>query len=274
MVKRILAGLTLALALAIGGALPSQAQVLTLASTTSTENSGLFGDILPRFTKDTGIAVRVVAVGTGAALNLGRQGDADVLLVHSRPDEDKFVADGYGSNRRDVMYNDFVIVGPRSDPAGIKGSHDTVAALVAIAKTGSTFVSRGDNSGTHKAEKRLWAQTDIDPSSGSGTWYKEAGAGMGATLNTTSGLNAYTLTDRGTWLSFQNRGDLEIVLEGSPPLFNPYGVIPVNPAKHSHVQFEAAEKLANWLTGPKGQAAIAAFKANGQQLFFPNAKPQ
>jgi len=274
MVKRIIAGLTLALSLAVGGALPSQAQVLTLASTTSTENSGLFGDILPRFTKDTGIAVRVVAVGTGAALNLGRQGDADVLLVHSRPDEDRFVADGYGSYRRDVMYNDFVIVGPKSDPAGIKGTHDAVAALAAIARTGSTFVSRGDDSGTHKAERRLWAMTGIDLSSGSGTWYKEAGAGMGATLNTTSGLNAYTLTDRGTWLSFQNRGDLEIVLEGSPPLFNPYGVIPVNPAKHPHMQFEDAEKFANWLTGPQGQAAIAGFKVNGQQLFFPNAKPR
>ena len=274
MVKRIIAGLTLALSLAVGGALPSQAQVLTLASTTSTENSGLFGDILPRFTKDTGIAVRVVAVGTGAALNLGRQGDADVLLVHSRPDEDRFVADGYGSYRRDVMYNDFVIVGPKSDPAGIKGTHDAVAALAAIARTGSTFVSRGDDSGTHKAERRLWAMTGIDLSSGSGTWYKEAGAGMGATLNTTSGLNAYTLTDRGTWLSFQNRGDLEIVLEGSPPLFNPYGVIPVNPAKHPHVQFEDAEKFANWLTGPQGQAAIAGFKVNGQQFFFPNAKPR
>lgn len=274
MVKRILAGLALALSLAVAGPLPSQAQVLTLASTTSTENSGLFGDILPRFTADTGIAVRVVAVGTGAALNLGRQGDADILLVHSRPDEDKFVADGYGAYRRDVMYNDFVIIGPKSDPAGIAGTHDAVAALVAIAKTGSPFVSRGDDSGTHKAERRLWAQTDIDPASGSGSWYKEAGAGMGATLNTTSGLNAYTLSDRGTWLSFRNRGDLDLLLDGDPPLFNPYGVIPVNPEKHPHVQFDAAEKLANWLTGPKGQAAIAAFKVSGQQLFFPNAKPR
>ncbi len=274
MVKRIIAGLSLALILAVGGVLPSQAQVLTLASTTSTENSGLFGDILSHFTKDTGIAVRVVAVGTGAALNLGRQGDADVLLVHSRTDEDKFVADGYGPYRRDVMYNDFTIVGPKSDPAGIKGTHDAAAALAAIAKSGSTFVSRGDDSGTHKAERRLWAMTGINPSGGSGSWYKEAGAGMGATLNTTSGLNAYTLTDRGTWLSFQNRGDLEVVLEGSPPLFNPYGIIPVNPAKHPHVQFEAAEKLVNWLTGPLGQAAIAGFKVNGQQLFFPNARPQ
>jgi tungstate transport system substrate-binding protein len=274
MVKRIIAGLLLALIMAVGGVLSSQAQVLTLASTTSTENSGLFGDILPRFTKDTGIAVRVVAVGTGAALNLGRQGDADVLLVHSRTDEDKFVADGFGPYRRDMMYNDFAIVGPKIDPAGIKGTHDAAAALAAIAKSGSTFVSRGDDSGTHKAERRLWAMTGIDPSGGSGSWYKEAGAGMGATLNITSGLNAYTLTDRGTWLSFQNRGELEVVLEGSPPLFNPYGVIPVNPAKHPHVQFEAAEKLVNWLTGPLGQAAIAGFKVNGQQLFFPNARPQ
>jgi len=274
MVKPIIAGLSLSLILAVGGVLPSQAQALTLASTTSTENSGLFGDILSHFTKDTGIAVRVVAVGTGAALNLGRQGDADILLVHSRTDEDKFVADGYGPYRRDVMYNDFTIVGPKSDPAGIKGTHDAAAALAAIAKSGSTFVSRGDDSGTHKAERRLWAMTGINPSGGSGSWYKEAGAGMGATLNTTSGLNAYTLTDRGTWLSFQNRGNLEVVLEGSPPLFNPYGIIPVNPAKHPHVQFEAAEKLVNWLTGPLGQAAIAGFKVNGQQLFFPNARPQ
>jgi tungstate transport system substrate-binding protein len=252
----------------------AQSGPVTLASTTSTENSGLLGDILPRFTKETGIPVRVVAVGTGAALNLGRQGDADVLLVHARADEDAFVADGHGSYRRDVMFNDFVIVGPREDPAGIAGVGDAAAALSRIAARKAVFISRGDDSGTHKAERRLWSRTDADPDAFSGGWYKESGSGMGATLNTAVGLGAYTLTDRGTWLSFRNRGNLDILVEGDPPLFNPYGVLLVNPARHPHVHKAAAQALIDWLTGPRGQAAIAAFRVDGQQLFFPNAGSQ
>lgn len=255
----------------LGTAAQAQSGPITLASTTSTENSGLLGNILPLFTAETGIPVRVVAVGTGAALNLGRQGDADVLLVHARSDEDAFVAAGHGTYRRDVMFNDFVIVGPHDDPAGISGTADASHALARIAETRATFVSRGDDSGTHKAERRLWAETDVDPQSASGGWYKESGSGMGATLNTASGLGAYTLTDRGTWLSFRNRGDLEIVLEGDPPLLNPYGVLLVNPARHPHIHADAAKKLISWLTGATGQAAIAAFRVDGQQLFFPNA---
>ncbi|MBO6782215.1 MAG: substrate-binding domain-containing protein [Alphaproteobacteria bacterium] len=269
MVRRITATL-LALLLATSAGF-AQSGPITLASTTSTENSGLLGDILPRFTEDTGIAVRVVAVGTGAALNLGRQGDADVLLVHSRPDEDAFVAGGYGAFRRDVMFNDFVIVGPPDDPAAIRGMTEAPAALARIAAHGADFVSRGDDSGTHKAERRLWGLSGVDPSAASGRWYKETGSGMGATLNTASGLGAYTLTDRGTWLSFRNRGGLEVLLEGDPPLFNPYGALLVNPARHRHIRAREAEALIDWLTGPRGQAAIAAFQVNGQQLFFPNA---
>lgn len=278
MVTRLLRILVLAvLPLTVAGTAqtPAQAQgPITLASTTSTENSGLLGDILPRFTAETGIPVRVVAVGTGAALNLGRQGDADVLLVHARADEDAFVAAGHAAYRRDVMFNDFVIVGPRDDPAGIAGTGDAPAALARIAERQSVFVSRADDSGTHKAEQRLWAQTNVDPGLASGGWYKESGSGMGATLNTAAGLNAYTLTDRGTWLSFSNRGNLDILVEGDPPLFNPYGVLLVNPARHPHIHTDAAEKLIDWLTGPRGQAAIAAFRVNGAQLFFPNAAPR
>lgn len=272
MVTRLLRILVLALLPWLAATGLAQAQgPITLASTTSTENSGLLGDILPRFTAETGIPVRVVAVGTGAALNLGRQGDADVLLVHARADEDAFVAEGHGAYRRDVMFNDFVIVGPRDDPAGISGMTDASRALAQIAASGSIFISRGDDSGTHKAERRLWARTDVDPGLASGGWYKESGSGMGATLNTAAGLGAYTLTDRGTWLSFRNRGNLDILLEGDPPLFNPYGALLVNPARHPHIRAQEAEQLIDWLTGPRGQAAIAAFRVNGQQLFFPNA---
>ena len=269
MVTRLTAALTILL-LWFAGAV-AQAAPLTLASTTSTDNSGLLGEILPQFTKTTGIPVRVVAVGTGAALNLSRAGDADVLLVHAREDEDAFVAAGYGAFRRDVMFNDFVIVGPRDDPAGVGDLKDAAAALARIAETENTFVSRGDDSGTHKAELRIWRAAAFDPASASGGWYKESGSGMGATLNLAAGLNAYTLTDRGTWLSFRNRGDLQIVVEGDPPLLNPYGVILVNPARHPHIQADAARAFIDWLTGPDGQAAIAAFRIGDQQLFFPNA---
>jgi tungstate transport system substrate-binding protein len=247
---------------------------LTLASTTSTENSGLLDFILPRFTAQTGIPVRVVAVGTGAALNLGRQGDAEVLLVHARQDEDAFIAAGYGSYRRDVMFNDFVIVGPRDDPARIGGGSNAPAALVTIAKSKSTFVSRGDDSGTHRAERRLWSRTPIDPAEASGRWYKETGSGMGATLNTAVGLGAYTMTDRGTWLSFRNRGDLDVLVQGDPMMFNPYGIILVNPARHSHIQTNKAQALIDWMTGPNGQAAIGDFRVNDKQLFFPNVAPR
>lgn len=272
MVTRLLRILVLALLPWLAATGLAQAQgPITLASTTSTENSGLLRDILPRFTAETGIPVRVVAVGTGAALNLGRQGDADVLLVHARADENAFVAEGHGAYRRDVMFNDYVIVGPRDDPAGISGMADASCALAQIAESGSIFISRGDDSGTHKAERRLWARTDVDPGLASSGWYKESGSGMGATLNTAAGLGAYTLTDRGTWLSFRNRGNLDILLEGDPPLFNPYGALLVNPARHPHIRAQEAEQLIDWLTGPRGQAAIAAFRVNRQQLFFPNA---
>ena len=249
----------------------AQGTPLTLASTTSTENSGLLGNILPRFTKDTGIPIRVVAVGTGAALNLGRSGDADILLVHAREDEDAFVAAGYGAFRRNVMFNDFVIVGPNDDPAGIRTQKDAASAFASIAASKSVFVSRADNSGTHKAELRIWKSAREDPVTASGRWYKESGSGMGATLNLSAGLNAYTLSDRGTWMSFRNRGDLDIMFEGDPPLNNPYGVILVNPARHPRIQAEDAKKFIAWLTGPQGQAAIGAFRISGEQLFFPIA---
>lgn len=265
-----LATLIAFLVLSLSGAL-AQTAPITLASTTSTDNSGLLGDILPRFTEETGIPVRVVAVGTGAALNLGRAGDADVLLVHAREDEDAFVAAGYGAFRRDVMFNDFVIVGPQDDPAGVKDLNDAAAAFARIAETGDLFISRGDDSGTHKAELRIWTAAAFNPASASGGWYKESGSGMGATLNLAAGLNAYTLTDRGTWLSFSNRGDLDIVVAGDPPLFNPYGAILINPARHPHIRANEARAFIDWLTGPRGQAAIAAFRIADQQLFFPNA---
>jgi len=249
----------------------AQERVITLASTTSTENSGLLRDILPRFTAQTGIAVRVVAVGTGAALNLGQQGDADVVLVHARAAEDAFVAAGYGAYRRDVMFNDFIIVGPGTDPAETRSAKTAPDALARIARAGTSFVSRGDDSGTHKAERRLWAASEVTPDGASDSWYKETGSGMGATLNTTASLNGYTLSDRGTWLSFANRGNLDIVFEGDPRLFNPYGIILVNPERHPHIHAEDAQRLIDWMTGPTGQAAIAAFKISDEQLFFPNA---
>jgi tungstate transport system substrate-binding protein len=245
---------------------------ITVASTTSTENSGLFDHLLPLFQQDTGIAVRVVAVGTGQAIALAQRGDADVLLVHHQPSEEKFVAEGFGVARFDVMYNDFVLVGPQADPAEVKGLTDIAAALARLAAKRAVFVSRGDDSGTHKLELSLWKSAGVNVAAASGTWYRETGAGMGATLNTASGLNAYALTDRGTWISFKNRGNLTVLVEGDPRLFNQYGVILVNPARHKHVQAQDGQAFIDWLLSDRGQQAIAAFRIEGEQAFFPNAR--
>ncbi len=244
---------------------------IILQSTTSTQNSGLFDHILPKFRKKTGIEVRVVAVGTGQALKNGRNGDGDVVLVHSKPDEQKFVDEGWGVERHKVMYNDFVIVGPASDPVGIEGLKEANEALKKIAQAKATFASRGDDSGTHKAELRLWEQTGVDPTGSSGQWYLETGSSMGATLNTAVGKRAYTLTDRGTWLSFANKNEFEILVEGDPTLFNQYGVILVSPQKHSRVKAKKGQRFIDWLTSGEGQRAIASYKIEGQPLFYPNA---
>ena len=246
---------------------------ITVASTTSTEQSGLFGHLLPAFTAKTGIEVRVVAVGTGQALKIGERGDADVVFVHDTPSELAFVAAGYGIDRRQVMYNDFVLVGPKSDPAKVAGDHDIVAALSKIAAARAPFVSRGDDSGTDKAEKRLWQEAGIDIKAASGRWYKDTGSGMGPTLNTAAAMDAYTLSDRGTWLSFQNRRNLAITVEGDKRLFNQYGVILVNPARHPTVKEALGRRFIDWLVSPDGQQTIASYKINGAQLFFPNAAP-
>jgi tungstate transport system substrate-binding protein len=259
------------LGLTLGPAI-AQDKYITVASTTSTENSGLFGYILPMFQDETGIEVRVVAVGTGQAIELAKNGDADVLFVHHKPSEEQFVADGFGVERHEVMYNDFVIVGPASDPAGIKGGKDAVDALAKIAEAEAPFASRGDDSGTHKAELALWEGAGIDVAGASGTWYRETGSGMGPTLNTAAGMDAYALTDRGTWLSFENPQNLGIVVEGDPRLFNQYGIILVNPEKHPHVKTELGQSFIDWVLSDEGQEAIGAFEINGQQAFFPNAK--
>lgn len=265
-VRSLLAGLAFGLVLA-----PAQAQeFITVASTTSTENSGLFGHILPIFQEESGIEVRVVAQGTGQALETARRGDADVVLVHARAAEEQFVAEGHGVERFDVMYNDFIVVGPSDDPAGLGSAETATAAFAAIAKAGSSFASRGDDSGTHIAEKALWEAAGVTPSGND--WYLETGSGMGATLNTAAQVPAYALADRGTWLSFENRGDLEIVLEGDPVLFNPYGVILVNPERHPHVKVEAGQKFIDWLISDEGRVAIESFTVNGDQLFFASAK--
>jgi len=255
--------------------LPAQGQerFIVMASTTSTDQSGLFGHLLPAFTRETGISVRVVAQGTGQALATARKGDADVVFVHDREAEDKFVAEGFGLPRRDVMYNDFVVVGPKADPAGLAGTRDVVAGLQRIAQARQPFVSRGDKSGTHAAELRYWKQAGIDVEAAKTSWYKESGSGMGPTLNIASAMNGYALADRGTWLSFKNRGGLAIVLQGDLRLFNPYGVIVVNPARHPHVKHEMAQRFADWVVSPTGQKAIADYKIGGEPLFFPNAKP-
>lgn len=252
----------------------SQDKSIVVSSTTSTTDSGLFNHILPLFKNKTGIDVKVVSQGTGQALDTGRRGDADVVFVHAKGQEEKFISEGAGVKRYPVMYNDFVLVGPKSDPASIKGSKDIVAALKTIKSKQAPFISRGDKSGTHSAELNLWKQAGIDIAADKGPWYKEIGQGMGAALNTASASNAYVLTDRGTWLSFKNRGDLDIAVQGDNKLFNQYGVILVNPEKHSHVKKAEGQAFIDWLVSPEGQKAIADYKINGQQLFFPNATAQ
>lgn len=245
---------------------------IVLQSTTSTRNSGLFDHILPLFEEKTGVRVRVVAVGTGQALGNARNGDGDAVLVHARDAELAFVREGWGVLRCDVMYNDFVIVGPKDDPAGIAGLRDAPQALRRIAAAGALFVSRGDDSGTHRKELALWREAGVDPAGASGTWYREAGAGMGATLNIAAAIGGYTLTDRATWLAFRNRRDLVILAEGDFRLRNPYGVTIVNPRRHANVRFAEAKAFRDWLVSEEGQAAIASFRLAGQQLFFPNAR--
>ena len=254
----------------------AQDKSIVVVSTTSTQDSGLFGHILPAFKKTSGIDVRVISQGTGQALDTGRRGDADVVFVHAKPQEEKFVADGFGVRRYPVMYNDFILVGPKSNSAGINGTKDIVAALKAIRGKSVDFISRGDKSGTHAAELDLWKAAGIDIAKARtdgalGTWYKEIGQGMGAALNTASASNAYVLTDRGTWISFKNRGDLAILVEGDNRLFNQYGVILVKPARHAHVKKDFGQAFIDWLVSPAGQKAIADYKIEGQQLFFPNA---
>ena len=248
-----------------------QDRSIVVASTTSTEDSGLFGYILPLFKAKTGIDVKVVAQGTGQALDTGRRGDADVVFVHAKAAEEKFLAEGFGVKRYPVMYNDFILVGPRSDPAGIKGSRDIVAALNALKEKRAPFISRGDRSGTHIAELGLWKLAGIDITAERGSWYKEIGQGMGAALNAAAASDAYVLSDRGTWLSFRNKRDLVVVVEGDKRLFNQYGVMLVNPQKHPSVKKELGQQFIDWLISPEGQAAIAAYKINGEQLFYPNA---
>jgi tungstate transport system substrate-binding protein len=250
----------------------AQQKFITVASTTSTEQSGLFKHLLPVFETKTGIQVRVVALGTGQALDMGRRGDADVVFVHAKPLEEKFLAEGFGVQRFEVMYNDFVLVGPKSDPAKVGGTKDIVAAMQKIKAAQAPFASRGDKSGTHFAEVELWKVAGVDLEKDKGAWYRETGSGMGPTLNTASGMNAYALTDRGTWLSFKNRGELVISVEGDQRLFNQYGVMLVNPAKHPHVKKEMGQAFVDWVISPEGQKTIAEYKIGGEQLFFPNAK--
>jgi tungstate transport system substrate-binding protein len=264
---RILASALLVFSVAVN----AQERFITVASTTSTEQSGLFRYLLPLFEKKTGIAVRVVAVGTGQALDIGRRGDADVVFVHAKPLEEKFLAEGHGVKRYDVMYNDFVLVGPKSDPAGARGT-DIVAAFKRILENQAPFVSRGDRSGTHFAELELWKQAGIDIAKDKGPWYRDTGQGMGPALNTAAAMNAYILSDRGTWLSFKNRADLAIVVERDMRLFNQYGIMLVNPEKHPNVKKEMAQAFVGWVISPAGQQAIAGYRVNGEQLFFPNSK--
>jgi tungstate transport system substrate-binding protein len=260
-----------AAALVFAGHAFAQEKSIVVASTTSTQDSGLFGHILPMFKAKTGIDVKVVAQGTGQALDTARRGDADVVFVHAKPAEEKFLSEGFGVKRYPVMYNDFILIGPKADPAGIKGSKDIVAALGAIKAKGADFISRGDKSGTHQAELNLWKVAGVDIAKDKGPWYKEIGQGMGAALNTASASNAYVLADRGTWLSFKNRGDLAIVVEGDKRLFNQYGVMLVNPEKHPSVKKDLGQQLIDWLVSAEGQKAIADYKINGEQLFYPNA---
>ena len=262
--------LVVLLSLIAGDAVHGAERFITVASTTSTENSGLFDAILPVFERQTGIAVRVVAVGTGQAIRTAERGDADVLFVHHRPSEERFVTDGYGVERHEVMYNDFVLVGPRDDPAGAGGAPDVVGAFANIASRQAPFASRADDSGTHKREMTLWQAAGIDARAASGGWYRETGSGMGTTLNIASGMGAYTLTDRGTWLSFNNKGELTVLVEGGRRLFNPYGVILVDPARHPHVKAEDGQAFVDWLLSADGQGAIASYRIDGQAVFFPS----
>jgi tungstate transport system substrate-binding protein len=249
----------------------AQDKSIVVASTTSTQDSGLFGFILPMFKAKTGIDVKVIAQGTGQALDTGRRGDADVVFVHAKPQEEKFVADGFGVKRFPVMYNDFILIGTKADPARIAGGKDILAGLKAISGKASPFVSRGDKSGTHAAELALWKAANLDPAAAKPGWYREIGQGMGAALNTAGAMGAYVLSDRGTWLSFKNKGDLQIAVEGDERLFNQYGIILVNPAKHPSVKRELGQAFIDWVVSPDGQQAIRDYKIGGQQLFFPNA---
>jgi tungstate transport system substrate-binding protein len=256
----------------LASAADAQQRFITVASTTSTEQSGLFKHLLPLFTQKTGIEVRVVAVGTGQALDIGRRGDADVVFVHARALEEKFVADGQGVRRFEVMYNDFVLVGPKSDPAKIEGGKDALDAFRKIKTAQAPFVSRGDRSGTHAAELDLWKAAGVDIAKQKGPWYRDTGQGMGPALNTAAGMNAYILADRGTWLSFKNRADLAILVEGDKQLFNQYGIMLVNPQKHPSVKHELGQAFIDWVVSAEGQKAIADYRIGGEQLFFPNAK--
>jgi tungstate transport system substrate-binding protein len=268
MIRRTFVALLVSLAAV---AAQAQERFITVASTTSTEQSGLFGHILPIFEKKTGIQVRVVALGTGQALDLARRGDADVVFVHAKAAEEKFLAEGHGVKRLPVMFNDFVLIGPKSDPAGIAGGKDIVEALKKIQAAQAPFVSRGDRSGTHMAELALWKASGIDLDKAKGPWYRDTGQGMGPALNTAASMNAYLLADRATWLAFKNRGELTIVVQGDKRLYNQYGVMLVNPAKHPAVKTALGQAFIDWLVSPEGQQAIASYKIGGEQLFFPNA---
>jgi len=263
----------LAALLCLSFSVQGQERFITVSSTTSTEQSGLFKHLLPVFEDKTGIKVRVVAVGTGQALDIGRRGDADVVFVHARPLEEKFLAEGHGVKRYDVMYNDFVLIGPKSDPAMVAGTKDIVAAFEKIRAAQAPFVSRGDKSGTHFAELELWKAAGIDIAKDKSAWYRDTGQGMGPALNSAAAMNAYILADRGTWLSFKNRADLGIVVEGDKRLFNQYGIMLVNPEKHPNVKKDLAQAFIDWLISPEGQKTIAAYKIGGEQLFFPNSSP-
>ena len=269
--RNFLAGITGALWLATLPAL-AEDKFIVVSSTTSTEQSGLFGHLLPSFEKKTGIKVRVVALGTGQALDMGRRGDADVVFVHDKAAEEKFVTEGFGVERKEVMYNDFVLIGPKADPAGIAGGKDILDALRKIEAAKAPFVSRGDKSGTHAAELRYWKAAGIDLDKAKGPWYRDTGSGMGPALNAAASMDAYILADRGTWLSFKNRAELTVVVEGDKSLFNQYGVMLVNPAKHAHVKKELGQQFIDWVVSSEGQQSIADYKIGGQQLFFPNAK--
>jgi tungstate transport system substrate-binding protein len=258
---------------ALGPAALAQEQFIIVQSTTSTQASGLFDHILPKFQEQTGIEARVVAVGTGQALKNAQNCDGDVLFVHAKPDEEKFIEAGYGVERLDVMYNDFVIVGPASDAAKVGGMSDASEALRMIAEAKAPFASRGDDSGTHRTELSLWRKAGVDPTAASGEWYRETGSGMGATLNTAVGMDAYALTDRGTWISFANRGDFAVLVEDDDALFNQYGVIRVSAEHCPRIKSDLAQRFVEWITGPEGQQAIAGYRLDGQQLFFPNAAP-